>query len=78
MKSMFYFLILISVSLFYSCNENSGGDKKTNDSAYSGLEGTREDASQLSNATIDTSSGQSVKKTAKDSSFVKKDSLLVK
>jgi len=51
--------------LLFSCQEStSSSNKKDKDSAYSGLEGTREDASQLSNATIDTSSGKSGKETA--------------
>ncbi len=70
MKSFFSFLIIASTCFLVSCNEHAGSSKKNNDSAYSGLEGTREDASQLSNATIATNSGQTGKKPAE----VKKDS----
>ena len=78
MKTYFSFLVIASFFLFFSCSENSSTDKKDNDSAYSGLEGTREDASQLSNAKVDTSGGQNVKKTANDSSKITKDTLPVK
>ncbi len=68
MKIILLFLMVVSTSLI-SCNDHSNTTKKTNDSAYSGLEGTREEASQLSNATVDTNSGQTGKKPE-----VKKDS----
>ncbi len=70
MKYLFSILVLASTYLLFSCNEHANNTKKNNDSAYSGLEGTREEASQLSNATIDTNSGQKGKKPAE----VKKDS----
>ncbi len=70
MKRLFSILIIAATCLFISCNEHANSTKKSNDSAYSGLEGTREDASQLSNATVDTNSGQTGKKPAE----VKKDS----
>ncbi len=69
MKLLFSLLIVASTGLVCSCNEHSNTTKKTNDSAYSGLEGTREEGSQLSNATLDTNSGQTGKKPE-----VKKDS----
>ncbi len=64
MKNLFSILILGSACLLFSCNEHANNTKKNNDSAYSGLEGTREEASQLSNATVDTNSGQRGKKPA--------------
>ena len=69
MKIILFLLMVASTSLI-SCNEHSDTTKKNNDSAYSGLEGTREEGSQLSNATLDTNSGQTGKKPAE----VKKDS----
>ena len=71
MKNLLLLLMIISAGIVSSCNQNAGAGKKNSDSAVSGLEGTRDEASQLSNATIDTSSGQSAKKTFKDSSYVK-------
>ncbi len=68
MKSLFVALFLACFFLISSCQENTDNAKKETDSVHSGLEGTREQASQLSNATIDTSAGKSVKKSdVKDS-----------
>ncbi|MEO5996832.1 MAG: hypothetical protein ABIN89_08875 [Chitinophagaceae bacterium] len=65
-------ILLSSAFLLFSCQEStSSTNKKNSDSAYSGLEGTREQASQLSNATIDTSSGKSGKEMAPIDSTVK-------
>ena len=70
MKKLISVLIIAFTCLLFSCNQHANNTKKNNDSAYSGLEGTREDASQLSNATVDTNSGQTGKKPAE----VKQDS----
>ena len=79
MKNLITLLAILSTCFIYSCgNQTASTDKKVNDSSYSGLEGTRDDASQLSNSTIDTAGGQSMKKKAKDSSFVNKDSSVIK
>lgn len=76
-----FFVITMAVTLgLNSCQDSStSGNAGESDSVHSGLEGTRDDASQLSNATIDTSSGQNVEKTApgKDSSG-KRDSVIIK
>jgi len=78
MKALSTAILMAGTFLLFSCGGNSSSsNKKNNDSAYSGLEGTREDASQLSNATIDTSSGKSGKETAPVDSTAKakKDSI---
>ena len=63
MRSLAAIFLMAGLMMVISCQENSSGNiKKNNDSVHSGLEGTREDASQLSNATVDTSAGQSAKK----------------
>jgi hypothetical protein len=71
MKNLCFYFSVVVIGVLTSCNGSGNGNKKNNDSAYSGLEGTRENASQLSNATIDTSSGQNSKKlpVATDSSL---------
>jgi len=65
MKTYFASILAVMMILLFSCQESTNSsNKKNKDSVYSGLEGTREEASQLSNSTIDTSSGKSPKKTA--------------
>lgn len=61
-----------------SCGNSSSGTANHSDSVHSGLEGTRDDASQLSNATVDTSSGQNVIKAPVEDSSKVPDSLPVK
>ena len=65
MKTFFATVFVAFTLLLFSCQESTNSsNKKNKDSTYSGLEGTREEASQLSNSTIDTSSGKSGKETA--------------
>jgi hypothetical protein len=78
MKTCFASIVTMMAFLLFSCQESTTSSNKENkDTVYSGLEGTREDASQLSNSTIDTSSGKSSKETAKvdSTSKIKKDSI---
>lgn len=75
MKKLFIFSIILSAVVMMSCNSNSSSEKKSSDSAYSGLEGTHEDRSQLSGSKIDTSSGQSSTKTANDSTYLNRKTL---
>ena len=78
MKTRFASIVTVMTFLLFSCQESTTSSNKENkDSVYSGLEGTREEASQLSNSTIDTSSGKSPKETATVDSTgkVKKDSI---
>jgi len=64
MKTLSTAILVAGTFFLFSCGGNSSSsDKKKSDSAYTGLEGTREEASQLSNSTIDTSSGKSGKET---------------
>lgn len=80
LKQVLVATIVMFSSGLYACQDNgTSSNAGTSDSVHSGLEGTRDAASQLSNATIDTSSGQNVEKAApaKDSSG-RRDSLTVK
>lgn len=75
MNKLFSILVIAAASFLVSCNENSTTEPTNKDSAHTGLEGTREEGSQLTGVQVDTSSGQNAQKESVDSSHVGKDSL---